>query len=101
MVISKQTDGSVIQSLYDSSNVIASQYNVETKNLVVIFGKGGQYLYEGVNYSDFTKFEVAQSQGKSLNEYIKKYPTKQLGMVDTTPIKEDIKNILNEQRRGK
>ena len=95
MVISKQTDGSVIQSLYDSSNVIASQYNVETKNLVVIFGKGGQYLYEGVDYADFTRFEVAKSQGTSLNDYIKKYPTKKLGVIDTTPIKEDIKKIID------
>ena len=97
MLISKQTDGSVIQSLYDSSNVIASQYNVESKNLVIIFGKGGQYLYEGVDYADYTKFELSESQGKSINTYIKKYPTKQLGVIDTTQIKEDIKNILNEQ----
>lgn len=95
MVISKQTEGSIIQSLYDSSNVIASQYNVETKNLVVIFGKGGQYLYEGVEYADFTRFEVAQSQGKSINEYIKKYPSKKLGEINTTPIKEDIKRIID------
>ena len=97
MVISKQTDGNVIQSLYDSSNVIASQYNVETKNLVVIFGKGGQYLYEGVEYSDFTRFEVAKSQGNSLNDYIKKYHTKKMGEIDKSSIKEDIKKILNEQ----
>ena len=95
MVISKQTDGGVIQSLYDSTNVIASQYNIETKNLVVIFGKGGQYLYEGVEYADFTKFEVSKSQGKSINDYIKKYPTKKLGQIDTTPIKEDIKRIMD------
>ena len=95
MVISKQTEGSVIQSLYDSSNVIASQYNIETKNLVVIFGKGGQYLYENVDYADFTRFEVAKSQGISFNDYIKKYPTKKLGQIDTTPIKEDIKKILD------
>lgn len=99
MVISKQTEGSIIQSLYDSSNVIASQYNMETKNLVVIFSKGGQYLYEGVEYGDFTKFEVSESQGKSLNTHIKKYPTKKMGEIDTTPIKEDIKRILNEQKK--
>jgi hypothetical protein len=101
MLISKQTDGNTIQSLYDSSNVIASQYNVENKKLVVIFGKGGQYLYEGVDYSDYTKFEVSESQGKSFNTFIKKYPSKQLGIVDTTPIKEDIKNILNQLKSGK
>jgi hypothetical protein len=85
--------------LYDSSNVIASEYNTETKNLVLIFGKGGQYLYEGVDYSDYTKFQMSESQGKSFNTYIKKYPTKQLGIIDTTQIKEDIKRILNEQRK--
>jgi hypothetical protein len=98
MVISKQMENNIIQSLYDSSNVIASQYNTETKNLVLIFGKGGQYLYEGVEYSDFVKFEVSESQGKSFNMYIKKYPTKKLGDINTTPIKEDIKKILNEQK---
>lgn len=99
MLISKQTEGSVIQSLYDSSNVIASQYNVESKNLVVIFGKGGQYLYENVDYSDFVKFELSDSQGKSLNTHIKKYVSKKLGDVDTTPIKEDIKKIIEEQKK--
>lgn len=99
MVVSKQIEGSIIQSLYDSSNVIASQYNTETKNLVLIFGKGGQYLYERVDYSDYTRFEMSESQGKSFNTYIKKYVAKKLNDVDTTLIKEDIKRIINEQKK--
>lgn len=93
MVISKQMEGSVVQSLYDSSNVIASQFNTDTKNLVIIFSKGNQYLYENVEYSDYTKFEVSSSQGKSFNEFIKKYSGKKLGEVDVTSIKEDIRLI--------
>ena len=86
-------EGSVVQSLYDSSNVIASQFNTDTKNLVIIFSKGNQYLYENVEYSDYTKFEVSNSQGKSFNEFIKKYSGKKLGEVDVTSIKEDIRLI--------
>lgn len=100
MLISKQVERSIIQSLYDSSNVIASQYNTETRNLVVIFDKGGQYLYEGVSHDDFMRFESSDSQGKSLNTHIKKYSSRKLGEIDTTPIKEDIKLIIEEQRKS-
>jgi hypothetical protein len=42
---------------------------------------------------------MSESQGKSFEVYIKKYMAKKLNDVDTTLIKEDIKRILNEQRK--
>jgi hypothetical protein len=42
---------------------------------------------------------MSESQGKSFNIYIKKYVAKKLNDVDTTLIKEDIKRIINEQKK--
>jgi hypothetical protein len=99
MVVSKQIQGPIIESLYDSSNVIASKYNIESKKLVIIFGKGGQYLYENVEFSDFTKFDSSDSQGKSLNEFIKKYKAQKFPDIDVSSIKEDIKRLIQEQKK--
>jgi len=57
---------------YESSTVDTSQYNYKLKTLTVTFKGGSQYLYEEINEETYTKFSTADSQGKALNEYIKK-----------------------------
>lgn len=57
---------------YDSSLVKGSTYDYATKGLIVEFPTA-LYSYRDVSLDDYTKFVNATSQGKALNQYIKKY----------------------------
>jgi hypothetical protein len=57
---------------YNSSTVKSSSYNYEHKVLTVHFDHA-TYVYEGVSVEDYNSFSTASSQGRALNEYIKKY----------------------------
>jgi hypothetical protein len=57
---------------YNSSTVKSSSYNYKHKTLTVHFDHA-TYVYEGVSAEDHASFAGAESQGKALNEYIKKY----------------------------
>ncbi len=67
---SEKISGKLILNEYDSSNLKSSKYNVETKELVVEFKKGGQYSYEDVPLSIFTKMRMAESQGSYFSKNI-------------------------------
>lgn len=89
MLLKRQEQNEKIKSIYTSSNICASIYDKQTKNLTLIFNNGGQYEYTAVSETDYTRFEMADSQGVVFNSHIKKYPTAKLDKVDT-------KEILNE-----
>ena len=57
---------------YESSTVKSSAYNYTHKTLTVHFNHA-TYVYEGVSVEDYNSFSTASSQGRALNEYIKKY----------------------------
>ena len=57
-------------SNYDSSTLKSAAYNYEHKTLLVHFNHGS-YLYKEVENVDWNLFNLATSQGKALNEYIK------------------------------
>ena len=59
-------------NVYASSTIEASTYDFKTNELIVTF-KHATYSYSNVNVEDYEKFRDAESQGKALNEYIKKY----------------------------
>ena len=86
-----------ISSLYDSSNVIASKYDPKERKFVVIFGNGGQYLYEDVTKHTFDEFQKSKSQGSAIHSIIKKHHTKKVGIIDVSTIVEDIERIKNEK----
>ena len=89
MILKRQEKDNLVKAIYSSSNICASTYDKSTKNLVIIFSKGGQYEYTGVSESDYMRFERADSQGAVMNTHIKKYPFSKLADVDT-------KTIINE-----
>jgi hypothetical protein len=72
MLLKKQENDTVIKVMYNSSNVIASIYEKQTQDLTLIFAAGTQYKYPNVSTSDYTRFELAESQGKVFNSHIKK-----------------------------
>lgn len=73
MAIKKENiTGKMIITEYDSSNLKGSEYNTETKELVMEFKKGGKYSYSGVPMKIFTQMRLADSQGSYFSKNISK-----------------------------
>ena len=97
MLLNKHIDKESIENLYESSNILASRYNTISQKLAIIFKGGRQYLYHDVKRTDYNEFESASSQGKVLNSKIKNYNSDKIdGIVDTTPILEQIEILKNK-----
>lgn len=73
MILKKVEREGIIDCLYDSSNIVGSQYNTNEQKLSVIFKNGGKYTYMGVPKVEYLIFEGSPSQGKVLNSRIKEY----------------------------
>jgi len=89
MLLKKQDKDGKIKTIYSSSNICSSTYEKDTKNLTIIFSNGNQYCYKNVSQTDYTRFELADSQGKTFNSHIKKYTFEKLDVLD-------VKDIINE-----
>ena len=98
MLIKKNDIGTIItESLYDSSNIIASRYNKVSGDLIVIFKGGRQYEYKGVKSSDYMRFETADSQGSAINAYLKKYNPINIGITDVETLIVEINSYLPKE----
>jgi len=97
MVIDKKENEGVISCLYKSSNILASDYNKEKKELSIIFKAGRNYTYSGIEHKDYMRFEIAESQGEIFSKHIKKYPTKKNEDINPNEILNRIATILTEQ----
>ena len=96
MILNKHEQDGSIENLYESSNIIASKYDINSRKLAIIFKTGRQYLYHDVKKEDYKTFEGAESQGKILHTVIKKYKTERVeDIVDMSPIYEQINIIKN------
>ena len=96
MLLNKHKTHDSIENIYNSSNILASKYNIHSNKLAIIFKGGRQYLYHDVKKSDYDLFEKAESQGKVLNTHIKDYKMEKIeGTVDDTPILEQIQILKN------
>ena len=71
-IVSEKIDGKLITVIIQSSNLKEATYNTETEDLTVIFNNGSIYEYNKVPWAKFTKFRLAESQGKYFNENIAK-----------------------------
>lgn len=69
-IISERIEGLIIEVTINSSNLKSAKYNTETENLTVSFNSGSIYEYNKVPWTKFTKFRMAESQGKYFNENI-------------------------------
>ena len=96
MLLNRHIDKESIESIYESSNILASRYNTLSQKLAIIFKGGRQYLYHDVKKTDYDVFEKAESQGKVLNSHIKNHKTDKVEeVVDTSPILEQIEILKN------
>lgn len=92
MLLKRQEKDNVIKAIYKSSNVLASTYNKETSELILVFNKGTQYKYAGVKSSDYTRLELAESQGSVFNTHIKPYSAEKIADMDPAVLPQ----IVNE-----
>lgn len=80
MAITKEEiKGTKIINEIKSSNIKKTEYDTETKKLVVEFNNNLKYEYDDVPHQIYTKFRKADSQGKFFTTDIsKKYKYKKL-----------------------
>ena len=65
MSITKEIiSGTKIINEIQSSNIKKTEYDTETKKLLVTFNNGLLYEYDEVPHQTYTKFRAAESQGK-------------------------------------
>jgi hypothetical protein len=73
-------EGTKILNELESSNMVRSEYDTETKQMIVEFKNGTKYSYNDVPHKIYTQFRNAESQGKFFNSEIsKKFKYSKLG----------------------
>jgi KTSC domain len=78
-ILSEQISGSTISVVINSSNLKFASYDTNTKTLTTTFNNGSIYEYYELPWVTFTKFRMAESQGKFFNaEISKKYKYKKI-----------------------
>ena len=71
--------GTKIINEIESSNIVKTTYDTDTKKLVVEFHTGLSYEYDNVPHQLYTQFRMAESQGKFfMSEIAKKFQYKKL-----------------------
>jgi hypothetical protein len=71
-IIREMIVGTKILNEVESSNLVRTEYDVETKKLITEFKNGIRYEYEDVPHQIYTQFRSAKSQGSFFNKNISK-----------------------------
>lgn len=75
----EEIKGTKIINEIKSSNIKKTEYDTETKKLVVEFNNSHRYEYDEVPHQIYTKFRKSESQGKFFTtEIAKKFKYKKL-----------------------
>jgi lysyl-tRNA synthetase class 2 len=73
MAITKEEiKGTKIINEVESSNIIKTEYDTETKKMITEFKNGLRYEYDDVPHQTYTSFRSAKSQGSFFNLNISK-----------------------------
>ena len=73
MAITKEIiSGTKIINEIKSSNVKRSEYDLDSKKLLIEFNNGIKYEYDDVPHKIYTQFRLAESQGKFFTTNIAK-----------------------------
>lgn len=98
MILKRQEKGDIVKALYDSTSILASTYNTATLELEIIFETGNRYSYQGVSKGDYFRLETADSQGKTFNSHIKRYPSTKLEPVDPSFLINEAVSLHSNER---
>ena len=78
-IVKEEIKGTKILNEVQSSNLVRTEYDTETKKMIVEFKNGSKYEYEEVPHNIYTRFRMSESQGKFFNSDIsKKYKFKKI-----------------------
>jgi len=99
MILKRQEKENVVKALYDSSNIIASVWDKEKNELMLIFNKGTRYKYPNVSSTDYLRFETADSQGKVFNTHIKNYTSEKIDNVDPNELIKEVHNLKEQEEK--
>lgn len=69
-IIKETIQGTKIINELKSSNLKRTEYDTETKKVIVEFNNGLKYEYSDVPHKIYTQFRMAESQGKFFNSSI-------------------------------
>jgi hypothetical protein len=73
MAVKKETiDGTKIINEIESTNIVKTEYDTATKKMIAEFKNGTRYQYDDVPHNVYTKFRMAESQGKFFTTDISK-----------------------------
>ena len=97
MILKKVEKDNIVKAIYKSSNVLASKYDKSSQELTITFKRGSVYTYAGVPVTDYTRFEIAESQGKVLNGTIKNYNFTKGDDVDPAKIIAEVDRLQGEE----
>lgn len=71
-ILSETISGTKIINEIQSSNIKKTEYDTETKKLMVEFSNGAKYEYDEVPHQLYTQFRMSESQGKFFTSKISK-----------------------------
>jgi aspartokinase-like uncharacterized kinase len=71
-IIKEEIIGTKIINEIQSSNLKKTEYDTETKKMLVEFNNGAKYEYVEVPHQVYTQFRLSESQGKFFNSKISK-----------------------------
>ena len=78
-IIKEQIVGTKIINEIESSNIKKTEFDTETKKMIVEFNNGLSYEYSDIPHQIYTKFRLSPSQGKFfMSEIAKKYTYKKV-----------------------
>lgn len=98
LVKRNELEGVIIESLFSSSNILASSYNKDTRELILTFNKGGRYKYLDVSFNDYTRFEIAESQGSVFYSHINKHSSEKLTSVNPSELINEVEKRVKEEK---
>lgn len=71
-ILKEQIIGTKIINEIESSNLVKTEYDVETQSMIAEFKNGTKYEYERVPHRVYTEFRMSESQGKYFASKISK-----------------------------
>jgi hypothetical protein len=78
-VIKEEIKGTKIYNEINSTNIRKTEFDIDTKCMIVEFNNGTKYQYENVPHQIYTKFRLVKSQGAFFNsEIAKRYKYKKI-----------------------
>lgn len=79
-IVKETIQGTKIINEIKSSNIKKTEYDTETKKMLVEFNNGLKYEYDDVPHQIYTQFRMSESQGKFLtSKIVKTYKHKKIG----------------------